>query len=299
MIFNEESYNYINICDKIHSKFGIYGTHTLKFKYKSILEKDKTIIRKISLLNELIFTTITCYSKNNIFAELMDKFTTTLNYLLFTFNLNYLKNKKLFVFFNLHSYFNLHKKILILFIDNSNNQLFISSLSNNRRHFTPSLYLDTAKNLLKLDLISENYYKLIEISNRDIEEIKTDDDDDIPDEFLDPLNSMLIQNPVVLPASKIIIDKNSILRWLFSKKEDPFSRKELTEEILKKYNETKEAKNIINEFNKKLNDFKIKYKNDNENDNDNDNENNNDNDNDNENDNETDNESDNESNEGL
>ena len=83
------------------------------------------------------------------------------------------------------------------------------------------------------------------------------DDEDYPDEFLDPIESTLIVNPIVLPVSNIIIDKKSILRWLLTKKEDPFSRNELTEDILNKYNESKEAKILINKFKENF----IKFKN--------------------------------------
>lgn len=36
----------------------------------------------------------------------------------------------------------------------------------------------------------------------------------IPDEFLDPIMSTIMMNPVILPSSKIIIDRQTIARYI-------------------------------------------------------------------------------------
>lgn len=51
---------------------------------------------------------------------------------------------------------------------------------------------------------------------------------DPPDEFLDPIMSTLMQDPVLLPSSKIIIDRPTITRHLLSDQTDPFNRAPLT-----------------------------------------------------------------------
>lgn len=54
----------------------------------------------------------------------------------------------------------------------------------------------------------------------------------IPDEFLDPILNILMTEPVILPDSKVTLDRKTIQRHLKNSQTDPFSRKELTEDEL-------------------------------------------------------------------
>ena len=78
---------------------------------------------------------------------------------------------------------------------------------------------------------------------------------DIPDEFSDPILQTLITDPVELP-NNIIISRSTIFQHLMSSNENPFDRTELTVDILDKYNSKLEVINRINEFKKKLEDWK-------------------------------------------
>jgi ubiquitin conjugation factor E4 A len=49
-----------------------------------------------------------------------------------------------------------------------------------------------------------------------------------PDEFLDPILSTLMKDPVILPSSKICVDRATISRHLLSDQSDPFNRAPLT-----------------------------------------------------------------------
>lgn len=51
---------------------------------------------------------------------------------------------------------------------------------------------------------------------------------DPPDEFLDPIMSTLMMDPVVLPSSKVTVDRTTIARHLLSDQTDPFNRSPLT-----------------------------------------------------------------------
>lgn len=51
---------------------------------------------------------------------------------------------------------------------------------------------------------------------------------DPPDEFLDPIMSTLMTDPVILPSSKVIVDRTTIARHLLSDQSDPFNRSPLT-----------------------------------------------------------------------
>ena len=56
---------------------------------------------------------------------------------------------------------------------------------------------------------------------------------DIPDEFLDPLMYTLMQDPVVLPTSRTIVDRSTIRSHLLSDPNDPFNRVPLKIEDVK------------------------------------------------------------------
>jgi len=47
---------------------------------------------------------------------------------------------------------------------------------------------------------------------------------EIPDEFEDPLLASLMEDPVILPTSKITIDRSTIISHLLSDPNDPFNR---------------------------------------------------------------------------
>lgn len=51
---------------------------------------------------------------------------------------------------------------------------------------------------------------------------------DPPDEFLDPIMSTLMLDPVILPSSKVTVDRTTIARHLLSDQTDPFNRSPLT-----------------------------------------------------------------------
>lgn len=57
-------------------------------------------------------------------------------------------------------------------------------------------------------------------------------DAEAPDEFLDPLTAAIMQDPVKLPGSGIVIDRPTIERALLDKHEDPFNRDHLTVDML-------------------------------------------------------------------
>ncbi|XP_010904932.1 probable ubiquitin conjugation factor E4 [Elaeis guineensis] len=55
---------------------------------------------------------------------------------------------------------------------------------------------------------------------------------EIPDEFLDPIQYTLMKDPVILPSSRVTIDRAVIQRHLLSDNTDPFSRSHLTQDML-------------------------------------------------------------------
>ena len=68
---------------------------------------------------------------------------------------------------------------------------------------------------------------------------------EIPEEFQDPLMQVLMRDPVLLPASKTIVDRSTIARHLLSDPTDPFTRTPLKmEEVVP----DTQLKQRINEF---------------------------------------------------
>ena len=146
------------------------------------------------------------------------------------------------------------------------NEKFPNKLSNiivnDKRSFKKSNY----EALSDISLFSYNSFKEItddiQIFNKLLKEIdnnlETEDTFekiDIPDEFSDPILQTLITDPVELP-NNIIISRSTIFQHLMSSNENPFDRTELTIEILDKYNSKLEVIDRINEFKKKLEDWK-------------------------------------------
>lgn len=56
---------------------------------------------------------------------------------------------------------------------------------------------------------------------------------DAPDDFLDPIMSTLMNDPVILPSSKVRVDRTTIARHLLSDQSDPFNRSPLTMDQVK------------------------------------------------------------------
>ena len=67
---------------------------------------------------------------------------------------------------------------------------------------------------------------------KEIAEEEPWDDDDIPDEFSDPIMMTLMRDPVLLPSSKVVCDRTVITRHLLSEQTDPYTKQKLTVEDL-------------------------------------------------------------------
>ena len=63
---------------------------------------------------------------------------------------------------------------------------------------------------------------------------------DAPDEFLDPIMSHIMKDPVRLPNSGQIVDRSTIARHILSDQNDPFTRAPLTLDMVMPENELKE-----------------------------------------------------------
>lgn len=80
--------------------------------------------------------------------------------------------------------------------------------------------------------ISDFAVKVSQLEKQEIENQKALEDD-APDEFLDPIMSTLMFDPVVLPSSHVTVDRTTIARHLLSDQTDPFNREPLTMDQVK------------------------------------------------------------------
>ena len=72
--------------------------------------------------------------------------------------------------------------------------------------------------------------------------LKTEEEEemDVPEEFLDQLMFTVMEDPVMLPSSKAIVDRGTIVAHLLNNETDPFNRAPLTLDQLVPLPELKE-----------------------------------------------------------
>jgi len=83
---------------------------------------------------------------------------------------------------------------------------------------------------------------------------------DIPNDFLDPILCSIINDPVMIPNVDLIFDKSSILGHLYNEKNNPYTREYLDENILNNFNNEKNIKEKIIEYQNNFNMWKNKNK---------------------------------------
>ncbi|XP_031827892.1 ubiquitination factor E4A [Nomia melanderi] len=169
---------------------------------------------------------------------MVDRIASMLNYLLLQLVGPNKKNLKVndqneYAFNPAHLVLNICK----IYINLSQVESFILAVSQDGRSYSPKLF-NLAKNVLILiggmsivgDL--DEFAKNVEAAashKREEDEILID----APEEFLDPIMSTLMTDPVILPSSKITIDRQTIARHLLSDQTDPFNRSPLTMDMVK------------------------------------------------------------------
>lgn len=101
-------------------------------------------------------------------------------------------------------------------------------------YYTPDLLSKSVKTCRKLGLLVGESMELFEKLEENVEEVAKslgDDEEiyeDAPDEFLDPLMSEFMVDPVILPTSNNVVDRATIQQHLLNDPTDPFNRKPLS-----------------------------------------------------------------------
>jgi len=144
-------------------------------------------------------------------------------------------------------YHNNNEKLLSLMLDNTNSKILVSFKLIQEYLTSQGLYENTlAFNLNFLQTL------LIHIDKKNKETVE----EEPPDELLDPIMQTLIETPVILPNTDIIVDKDVISRHLLTDNYNPFNRETLTIETLEEYNTKEEIVIKIKAFQEKVKEWR-------------------------------------------
>ncbi|RPA95546.1 hypothetical protein L873DRAFT_1774205 [Choiromyces venosus 120613-1] len=113
---------------------------------------------------------------------------------------------------------------------------FVKAIALEGRSYRPELFTKLQSVLEKSNLKGTPDIALLAKLAANIEETKRKEEEgevelgEIPDEFLDPLMATLMEDPVILPSSKVTIDRQTIRIHLLGNPLDPFNRSPLKAE---------------------------------------------------------------------
>jgi ubiquitin conjugation factor E4 B len=135
---------------------------------------------------------------------------------------------------DLHEYnFNpkaLLREIVDVYLNLMNKENFILAVARDGRSYKPQNFVAAYKILSKHALMAPEDLAKWEILRKKFDAAKAEDEaaeadlGEIPDEFLDPLMATLMEDPVILPTSRNILDRSTIRSHLLSDPHDPFNR---------------------------------------------------------------------------
>ncbi|KAK1924344.1 ubiquitin elongating factor core-domain-containing protein [Papiliotrema laurentii] len=104
---------------------------------------------------------------------------------------------------------------------------FIRAVANDGRSYKKELFEKFARILKHRAIMTDAEVSEVVSFTQKVEDMKAtimmEDEREIPDEFLDPLLSTLMKDPVILPVSRQIVDRSTIRTVLLSKEIDPFN----------------------------------------------------------------------------
>ena len=112
--------------------------------------------------------------------------------------------------------------------------VFCTAVSQDGRSYSPQLFTlaeDVLSRIGRGAVIGD--LRLVAEKVAELATCKASDEDLVnaaPDEFLDPIMSSIMTNPVILPSSRVTVDRSTIARHLLSDQSDPFNRSPLTME---------------------------------------------------------------------
>ncbi|CAG8568426.1 6693_t:CDS:10 [Paraglomus occultum] len=125
------------------------------------------------------------------------------------------------------------KQIIDIFLNLCNHKEFIQAVSRDGRSYSREIFLEANNRMRDLKTQSETNIRKFSIFVNKVEEAFKRDAEgeeelgEIPEEFLDPVMYDIMEDPVILPTSRTIVDRSTIATHLLSDSKDPFNRKPL------------------------------------------------------------------------
>ncbi|GHJ85049.1 hypothetical protein NliqN6_1451 [Naganishia liquefaciens] len=108
---------------------------------------------------------------------------------------------------------------------------FIRAVANDGRSYSKATFEKLARILKNRGILIDREIESLLTFIAKVEEAKAtieiEDEREIPDEFVDPLMATLMKDPVILPVSRVTIDRSTIRAVLLQKPFDPFSNQPL------------------------------------------------------------------------
>uniref|UniRef100_A0A3B3R0N2 Ubiquitin conjugation factor E4 A n=1 Tax=Paramormyrops kingsleyae TaxID=1676925 RepID=A0A3B3R0N2_9TELE len=135
--------------------------------------------------------------------------------------------------------------ICTIYLNLGDEENFCATVPKDGRSYSPTLFSQIVRVLKKINkpgdmIVSFSLLadKIKSLADRQQQEEETYSD--APDEFLDPIMSTLMLDPVLLPSSHITVDRSTIARHLLSDQTDPFNRSPLTMDQIRPNEELKQ-----------------------------------------------------------
>ena len=155
------------------------------------------------------------------------------------------------------------KKLLKVILILEKDEDFIEAMVQENTFYNNTFYRETLNLLSYKKMISWNLmgkvFVFLDKVNSKKEDLLDDglpDDIEVPDEFCCEIMKVPLKNPVQLPVSKQIVEKSYILNHLLSNEINPYTRTELTKDMLEEYNSKEEVKATIRELMDNFRDWK-------------------------------------------
>ena len=213
------------------------------FQHMSMLARYHNImgIETISVL-ELLTTSITQVITHPTMA---DRLAAMLNYFLKTLTG---PDRKSFKVSNLEKYSfkpgEVVEKISQIYINLSHSETFIKAISADDRSYCPDLFSWAENVLLKVSRadLATTLRAVADKVGVAKDSLVAEERllEDCPDEFLCPIMSVIMTDPVTLPSSKQTVDRTTIARHLLSDQSDPFNRAPLTMDMVEPHQELRD-----------------------------------------------------------
>ncbi|KAH9494850.1 Ubiquitin conjugation factor E4 A [Bulinus truncatus] len=127
--------------------------------------------------------------------------------------------------------------ISAIYLNLQNSDLFCQAVFQDERSYTPHLFSQACQVMTKIGESSQAIadFLLLDEKIKKMQTTKLSEEQalsDAPEEFLDPIMGTLMTDPVMLPSSRNIVDRNVIARHILSDQTDPFNRQPLSLDLV-------------------------------------------------------------------